>query len=129
MAVWLPPGEVELAVVAELGDHGLHRVFMVGHENALRWRFPHKSVSFGMVSSAIDDLGVDNVDLAHGWCVLIGVQVDALTRATLNRVDGGLLVAPWHRNTRGVTDHTGAVTDVTDAVLEHDEELGAVVDA
>jgi hypothetical protein len=82
-----------------------------------------------MASSAIDALGVDDVVVAVGWCRLVRVQVDALARTTLYRVDRRLFRAPRDQHTRIVMNHRRTVTDVSNAVFEDDEEFGAVVDA
>src|SRR5215213_4661397 len=62
---------------------------------------------------------------------LVGLDVDALPRAALDSVDGGLLVAVGDGQADAVLsgDDRAAVVHVADAVLEHDEERRAVVDA
>ena len=63
------------------------------------------------------------------WCV--GFDEDALARAALDGVDRRLLVAAGdvERSVVGAGDHETAVVDVADAVVEHDEQVRAVIDA
>ena len=61
----------------------------------------------------------------------IGLEEDAFARAPFNSIDGGSFEAAWHGDARVVRvgHHGHPVTDVADAVIEHDEELGTVIDA
>jgi GrpB-like predicted nucleotidyltransferase (UPF0157 family) len=85
--------------------------------------------------SGADDVGIDDVGLVcpgNRWVRWpIGLEEDALTRAAFDSIDGGLFVAAWHGDARvgRVGHHGDPVTDVADAVIEHDEEFGTVVDA
>ena len=86
----------------------------------------------GAHGPALDRLGVDDV---VGRLVdshrHVRLEVDALSGTSLHGVDGGLLVPMRDRDARmrRVGHDLEAVVDVSDAVVEHDEQLGAVIDA
>ncbi len=94
--------------------------------------------------ASVHDLGVDDVEVSIVIVVvarwarrMVGLEIDALAGAPLGGIDGGRLVAagdgdaPGCGDARGcgVPDHHVTVMDVADPVLEHDEQLGAMVHA
>ena len=85
------------------------------------------SASWMSASRSVSALGVTVV----GCPPCLGFEVDAFARAVLGSIDRIELVARWHDDTRvsRIGEHDVTVADVADAVLEHDEQVGATVDA
>src|SRR4051794_25840165 len=92
---------------------------------ALRWERSNNSRSW------LDDVSIEDGGSSRLGFRVVRLEVDALARAAFDGVDRCLLVSlrNMHGPVRRVGEHAAAVTHVPDAVLEHDEDVRAMVDA
>lgn len=89
-----------------------------------------RAISFS--DRIVDDVGVGDVGVvADRLAREIGVEVDALAGTMFSSVDHVAFVAGWHDNARmlWIGEHHIAIADITNTVVEHDEQVRTAVDA